>query len=145
MIVLDAYALVAVFAAEPAEDEVTELLRQGDCAMSTLNLAEAADVLARTQGIDTSLTRSAVETLVATNALTVVDVDERRAWRAAQLRARHYDRREATVSLADCVLLATARPGVDSVATPDPPVVGVARAEGVGVVPLPNSTGTRPT
>jgi hypothetical protein len=47
------------------------------------------------------------------------------------------------VSLGDCFVLATAGPG-DAVATADPVVAAVARAEGIGVESLPDSTGRRP-
>ncbi len=84
MIVLDAYAVISVLAAESASTDVEALLRGGDCGVNALNLAEAADVLERTQGIEVSQTRNAVETLVGGGALTIVDVDDRCAWRAAE-------------------------------------------------------------
>lgn len=143
MIVLDAYAIIAILVDEPASDEVADLLGRGDCAVSTVNLIEAADVLARSGRVEIARTRDAVGSL-AGSSLVVVDVDERCAWRAAEIRARHYRRRESEVSLADCVLLATAVPGRDSVATPDLPVINAARAEGLDVIALSDSTGRTP-
>ncbi|MDH5333633.1 MAG: PIN domain-containing protein [Thermoleophilia bacterium] len=145
MIVLDAYAVVAILADEPAGEDVAALLEQGDCGISVLNLAEAADVLERSHGIEATATRDAVDTLVGAGALTAVDVDERRAWRAAELRTRHYRRHDSAVSLADCVLLASVRPGLDAVATPDAPVLAIARLEGLEAIPLPDSAGHRPS
>lgn len=143
MIVLDAYALVALLAAEPAGSEVKALLENEQCAVSALNLSEAADVLQRIHDIDVTATRGVVSTLTG-GSLAVVEVDERRGWRAAELRARYYRRRDCEISLADCVLLATATPGRDAVATSDPPVTRVAGTEGIAVVPLPDRRGQRP-
>lgn len=144
MILLDAYAIIAILADEPASDEVAALLERDHCGVSAVNLTEAADVLARTRGIPVSRTRDAVGSLT-DGPLTLLDVDERRAWRAAEIRARHYRRRTAEVSLADCILLASATPGRDSIATPDHPVVLAARAEGIAVLALTDSHGRRPT
>jgi predicted nucleic acid-binding protein len=143
MIVLDAYALVALLAAEPAGSEVRALLENEQCAVSVLNLSEAADVLQRTHDIDVAATRGVVSTFTGSS-LAVVEMDERCGWRAAELRARYYRRRGSEISLADCVLLATATPGRDAVATSDPPVTRIAGAEGIAVVPLPDRRGHRP-
>ena len=64
------------------------------------------------------------------------------AWPA--LRTVHYRRRSSELSLADCVLLATAEPGRDSVATSDAPVLRAARREGLGAITLPDASGRRP-
>ena len=140
MILLDAYALVALLRAERAGADVRTLLRSGDCGMTASNLAEAADVLERVHGIGIGESRPRVEPLP----LTVVDVDARLAWRAAELRARHYRRRSSEVSMADCVLVAAARPGSDAVATADRAVAVMSRAEGVHVTALPDRRGRRP-
>ena len=144
MIILDAYAIVALLRGEPASELVADLITQGDCALSTVNLAEAADVLERSHGLETSATRAAITTLTSAP-LAILDVDEHCAWRAAEVRAGHYRRRGAEISLADCILLASARPGEDSVATPDPPVIRIAAELGIDVVSLPTSSGRRPT
>jgi rRNA-processing protein FCF1 len=70
-------------------------------------------------------------------------VDESVAWRGALLRARHYHRSTSALSLADCVLVASAGPD-DSIATADPAVATAARAEGIDVIALPSSSGQRP-
>ena len=64
------------------------------------------------------------------------------AWRAAELRGAYYDRRSCPLSLADCLLLAAA--GDDAVATADPRARGGSSLGRMAVVPLPDSTGTRP-
>lgn len=81
------------------------------------------------------------ETLAA-EAYEVVPVDQRIARRAAELRARHYDRRDSALSLADCMALATVAGG-DDFATSDGPLAAAARTEGLEVIPLPNSAGAR--
>jgi uncharacterized protein with PIN domain len=144
VILLDAFALVALLADEPAGQDVAEIIDCGECAVSTVSLVEAADVLERSHGIATAETRAAVTTLMDAP-LRILDVDERRAWRAAEVRAGFYHRRSAEISVADCVLLATARPGVDAIATPDLPLLRIAGQLGVDVIPLPDSSGRRPT
>jgi predicted nucleic acid-binding protein len=130
-VLLDAFALVALLAEEPAADEVEALLRRGDAALTAINLAEALDVLQRVQGI----ARERLETLtgpLVREGLKLLPVDERMARAAADIRARHYHRTRAPVSLADCVLVAAARSS-DVLATADRPLLRVARAEGVQV------------
>lgn len=142
MTLLDAYALVAFLVGGPAEGEVRALLREGDVGFATANLIEVIDVSARAYGVSIDRTRSVLEPLFdQALAVTLLDLDG--AWRAAELRATHYHRTECPVSLADCILLATATQD-DRVATADPDVVGVAERERIAVVRLPDSLGRRP-
>jgi predicted nucleic acid-binding protein len=69
-------------------------------------------------------------------ALTVIPLDLDIARRAAALRSAHYHRSKRPISLADAVLLASARPG-RTIATSDPDVLAVAKAESIEVVALP--------
>lgn len=142
MTILDAYALVALFANEPAAEQVVELLASGDCAVTHVNLCESVYVLDRAYGIGLEESRLAVAPLLSER-LREIGTRESTAWRAAELRLRHYDRRAAPLSLADCVLLAAAGER-DRIATADVPVANAARSEGIGVVALPDSAGTRP-
>lgn len=64
--------------------------------------------------------------------------------RAGDLRAVHYHRERSAVSLADCLALATAESVGEALATPDPALAAMARAEGIEVIPLPDSRGHRP-
>jgi predicted nucleic acid-binding protein len=142
MILLDAYALVAFLAEEPAADEVESLLRAGDTGVTVVNLAEAIDVTQRVHGIPSEQVRGAIGGLIG-DALDVVPHSERDAWRAAELRTRHYDRTRRPLSLADCFL--TAAVGADDqIATSDAPLAETAREEGLTVLGLPDSTGARP-
>ncbi len=140
---LDAYPLVAFLVGEPAADEVKELLAEGDAAASVLNIAEAVDVACRVYGANEPAMRGAVELLVASELLAVSLPSVEAGYRAAQLRIACYRRRERALSLADCFLLAAAG-SEDRIATADPVVAEVARAEGIEVVALPDSAGLRP-
>ncbi len=46
MILLDAYALVALLRGEAAGDEVEKLVRAGDCAATLVNVSECVDDVA---------------------------------------------------------------------------------------------------
>lgn len=142
MILLDAYALVAAATAERAAVEVAEVLRGGDCAVTTSNLAELYDQLVRRVGISADEVDTHVQPLLG-ESLVVRDLDQERAARAGLLRAQLYRRRTAELSLTDCVLLASLEEG-DSVATADPPLARAARRLGHGVMALPDSRGRRP-
>jgi hypothetical protein len=62
------------------------------------------------------------------------DLDAAR--RAAEIRARHYHRSSRPISLADAVLIASAKQG-DRIATADPHVLAVAGAEELEPIALP--------
>ncbi len=128
---LDAYALIALLAKEPAEPEVKRLLRAEDASMPSVNLAEALDYLERREGIGAEDLRALIEPLP----IRVLPLSESIAWDAAALRARHYRRRGRAVSIADCVLVASAEHG-DAIATNDPAVLEIARSEGKNVLEL---------
>ena len=76
--------------------------------------------------------------------LPVVPADRRIAWRAGELRAEHYDRKTAALSLPDCILLASAYDD-DEIASSDGAVVDVARRLGIAAIALPASDGRSPT
>jgi predicted nucleic acid-binding protein len=141
---LDAYAVVALLAGEPAEPEVKLLVREGGCRVTAVNLAEAIDVVARVHRVPLEETRRALEPLTVLGALRTAQSDGEDAWLAADLRIKYYRRRERPLSIADCFLVAHAIRTSDRIATADSPVAEVARAEAVPVVALPDSTGARP-
>jgi PIN domain nuclease of toxin-antitoxin system len=134
-VLLDAYALIALLAEEPAADQVEALLRRGDAAITAVNLAEALDVLQRVEGIPRERLESVTMPLVSER-IALVMIDERIARDAADIRARRYHRTRAPLSLADCILLA-ATGDSDSLATADGPLIRVAAAENVRVHALP--------
>jgi len=143
VILLDAGALVSFLAGEPAASEVRRILAAGDAAIPAPNLAEAIDVLVRVFGNDLGQVEAALVPLIVTR-LPVVPVGEAEARRGAAVRIAHYHRQRSPLSLADCLLLGTAGALGAGVATTDPPVARAARAEGLRVVALPDSTGSRP-
>jgi uncharacterized protein with PIN domain len=140
---LDAYALVALLADEPAGDEVEALLREGGCRVVVVNLAEAIDISQRVHGISAADVRQALEPLFLDGALSAIVSEESDGWLAAELRGKYYDK-DQQLSMADCFLLAHAIGSAQPIATSDPPVANVARSEGAVVMALPDSSGAQP-
>lgn len=143
MTLLDANAFVALLRREPGGPEVAELLRRRECATPAPCLAEVLDKLIRRHGVDPGRLSERFGALI-DESVSVLDVDIRTAWRAGELRATHYHRKTAALSLADCVLLATAGPE-DEIATSDRAVAATAREIGIDLTLLPGSDGRRPT
>lgn len=143
MILLDAYALVALFSDEPAADQVSDLLRQGGCVSPLVNVSESVDVLCRVHGLPFAKVAASFGQLSAAGVVTFVSPDQRSAFRAAEIRQAHYSRRACEVSIADCFLVAEAQRD-DSIATADPALAVVARLESIDVIALPDSSNRRP-
>jgi predicted nucleic acid-binding protein len=141
---LDAYPLVALIGDEPAADEVAQLLESEGAQVPIVNLCEVVDVCRRTYGVAEGELRGVIEPLLLSGTLTPLPSGMPEAWRAADLRATYYDQRARALSLADCLLLAHAAIGGSELATADPAVAEVARAEGLALIPLPDSAGVRP-
>jgi predicted nucleic acid-binding protein len=142
VIILDAYPLVAILADEPAAEEAGRLIVGETASVPTPNLAEVVDVLGRIYGVASDRVRASIESLEESTDLRIRPVDERAAWSAGTLRARHYHRRDCPVSIPDCLLLAVTEPE-DRVATADGHVLAVAEREGIAWIALPDSTGQR--
>jgi PIN domain nuclease of toxin-antitoxin system len=132
---LDAYALVAYLIGGPAQEKVKSILREGETAVATSNLVETFDVAERVHGLPVSLASEKIEGLFA-GSLSVVQLDEHLARRAAELRVEHYHRSRSPLSLADVILIASARVG-DRIATADPDVLSTAGSLGIETVELP--------
>lgn len=143
MTFLDAFALIAFLAGEPAADRVRDLLRAGDCWLSAIQLAETMDVLVRVLEHERSEVERVLDPLLVTE-LGLVEVGEPEARTAAALRQRHYRKGSSELSMADCVLLASAVPRSASIATSDPALATAARREGVTLEALPDSGGRVP-
>jgi len=144
VIFLDAYALVALIADEPAAEEVEKILRDGETRIVIVNLAEAIDISTRVHRLPKEDIRGAIELLLLGNVLSAAVSDEPQAWLAADLRAKHFDKKTSALSMADCFLLAHALTDGGAIATPDPPIAAAAKAEGIELVGLPDSSGKRP-
>lgn len=136
MTLLDAYALVAFLVGGPAAPQVRGLLREGHTSVATANLAEALDVSARAYGLSIERAMEVLEPLL-DGTLGSVPLDLARAQRAATIRARHYHRFTRPISLADAILVASAGPG-DEIATADPDLLAVAKAEAIATITLPS-------
>ncbi len=74
----------------------------------------------------------------------VLPVSGELGMQAGRIRARRYHRERAAVSLADCVAAAAALAHRLPLATADPALATMLRAEGGDVHPLPDSRGRRP-
>ena len=135
MTLLDAYALIAFLIGGPAAAQVRSILREGDAGVTTANLVEVLDVSERVHGLPIMRSTEVLDPLFE-GALVSNPLDFGLARRAAEIRARHYDRASRPISLADAVLVASAKAG-DSIATADPDVLAVARAEKLATVALP--------
>jgi predicted nucleic acid-binding protein len=142
VILLDAQGLVALLANEPAADDVEDILERAGAGITAVNLAEAIDISERVLGIDTRVVQPAID-LLRDSVLHVLPASEDDALRAGRLRSHRYHRSRAAISIPDAFLIAAAQPG-DSIASADAAVVAVARAEGVEVLLLPDSSGRRP-
>jgi len=137
---LDAYALIAFVVGGSAAQQVRAILRDGDAAVATANLVEVLDVSQRVHGVPIPRAMEVLEPLFE-SALTSIPLDLSVAHRAAEVRAKHYHRSSCPISLADAVLIASATGG-DRIATADPDVLTVAKAEDVASVALPGQGGT---
>jgi uncharacterized protein with PIN domain len=142
VILLDAYALTALLAGEPAADEVGQIIATEDTVVASPNLAEAADRLGRIHGIAVERTRAAVESLEQATNLHLRTAEPAHAWCAAELRVKHYHRVRRPLSLGDCLLLAMTD-GDDQLATADPHVLTTAGEEQIGWIALEDSQGRR--
>lgn len=137
MRLLDASALLALFFDEPAGPPVAELLEQGRCAIPSTCLTEVVDRATRRRGVPSAAVVTQIDLLTG-GGLVVVPIDSRLALDAGRVRAEHYDRNAAAISLADCLLIAAAS-GRDQIVTSDPALARVAGKRGIEVIRLPPS------
>lgn len=142
MTLLDTSAALAFLWSEAGDVEVAALLREGDCAISAACLSEIVDQLIRRGGSEPAEVAEKLGPLLE-EVVAVPAVDATIGWRAGELRAEHYDRSESDLSQVDCLLLATANAG-DEIASSDESLLGVAHRVGIGTIPLPDSSGSRP-
>jgi PIN domain nuclease of toxin-antitoxin system len=136
--------MLGLLLAEPALEEVEQLLRAGDSAIMATSLAEVVDRLIRRRGVTPAEVQERLGPLV-DEVLTVLPIEKSVGWHAGELRARHYQRSDAALSLADCVLLATAVADRHSIATSDHALAQAAHSSEIEVIPLPASDGSRPS
>jgi predicted nucleic acid-binding protein len=137
--VLDAYAVVAFFRAEPAAAEVKALLKGRDAALTAVGVAEVLDHLIRVVGADEE---DAALDLAQLRLLDGLPVTPDVGAAAGRLRARRYHRQRCAVSLADCIAAEAARSRHEPLATSDPHLLDVCHAEQIARLVLPQSDGS---
>ncbi len=142
MILLDAYAVIAYLRDEPAAAAVETVL-SSPTVLTGVNAAEVVDQMTRVFGQDADAVRADLALLVHCG-LTIVPVGAQEGLFAGQLRAAHYHRGSRPVSLADCVAAACALSHDWMLATSDPPLAALVRAEGGQVLALADSSGRVP-
>ena len=142
MTVLDAYAVISFLRGENAADEVAALLR-APTLLPAVNQAEIVDQMVRTYRREADDVEADLA-LLSQAGMDIEPLDSATAVLAGRLRARHYHRERCAVSLADCVAAATAIMNDRPLATADPALAGVLRAERGEVVGVPDSNGRRP-
>jgi PIN domain nuclease of toxin-antitoxin system len=142
MTVLDAYAVVAYLRGEPSSGEVADLLRE-PTQLTAVNAAEVVDQMTRVFGGDPDSIEADIA-LLAHAGMQMLPVTPELAIQAGRLRARHYHRQHAAVSLADCIAAAAALTTSRPLATADPVLATVVRGEGGHIRALPDSRGQRP-
>jgi predicted nucleic acid-binding protein len=145
MAIFDAAPLVAVLLGETGGLASGRMLSDTDAghAVCALNAAEIVDRVSRGSGEPAATVAAGME-LWFEAALRCVPLDWSRARRAAELRARHYHRTRSPVTLADCGAIALAEELGMELVTSDGAMIRVARAIGVDVLPVPDSSGRTP-
>ena len=142
MTVLDAYAVIAYLRDEAAADAVGELLRT-PTTLSTINAAEVIDQLVRVYGQEPDDVHADL-LLLSHVGMRLKDVPTHVGFSAGRLRELHYHRERMAVSLADCVAAATALADGLPLATADPPLATLVRAEGGKIYALSDTQGRLP-
>ena len=137
--VLDAYAVIAYLLNEPAADDVAELFTQ-PTVLASVNAAEVMDQMVRVWKHDPDDVDVALAMLTKVN-MVIAPARPAIALYAGRLRARHYDKRTCSVSMADCFAAATALDMRLALATSDPHLAQLMAAENGHVTRLPDSRG----
>lgn len=142
MTVLDAYAVIAYLRGESSAEEVTGLLR-GPALLTSVNAAEVCDQMVRVFDADPDELEADLA-LLAHAGVTMLAVSHELGVEAGRIRARRYHRERSAVSLADCIAASAALSSHQPLATADPALAAVVRAEGGQVHPLADSKGRLP-
>lgn len=139
MIVLDAYAVIAYLRGERAAPQVRLLLDSGGASLTAVGVAEVLDHLVRRAGVDEE---DAILDLAQIGLLDGIVVDSVIGVAAGRLRGRRYHRSRCDVSMADCIAACCANARNETLATSDPHLLDICRAEGIATVILPGSDGS---
>jgi predicted nucleic acid-binding protein len=136
-LVVDAAPLISLLRDEANADRVVQAIGDVGVSVSTVTLAEVADVLERVHGWPSDVVADAVSGVLGV-AVEFVPPTPEIAVRAGSLRASQYRRRANDISLGDCFVLATASHG-EGVVTSDRALARSARAEGIEVALVPRN------
>lgn len=142
MTVLDAYAVISYLRDERSAGEVEGLLRE-PTVLTSVNAAEVRDQMVRVFGADADGLEADLA-LLSHSGMTILAVTPEMGMDAGRIRARHYHRERCAVSLADCIAASASLAGHGPIATADPALAAVVRAEAGRVYALPDSKGERP-
>lgn len=138
MIVLDAFAVLALLKGEPAAHEVRSFL--GEAQLTSNGLGEVVDHLVRVLGHDVE---EVLLDLAELGLLAALPVEALDGLRAGVLRSSHYHRTTRAVSLVDCTAAEAARTRSARLATADPHLLDLCDEEGISVIALVDSQGRR--
>jgi predicted nucleic acid-binding protein len=143
--VLDAYAVIAFFRAEPAAGAVRPLLKRPGITLTTVGVAVVLDHLIRIVGVDEE---NATLDVAQLGLLDGIPVSPALGAAAGRLLARRYHRSRCPVSIADCIAAEAARSRTEPLATSDPDLLDLCHVEDIARIVLPRSDGsvwTRPS
>jgi predicted nucleic acid-binding protein len=137
LILLDACAVIAFFAGEPAMEEVTELLdSEVTIFMTAIGRAEVVDFLIRNLKVDKDTARADLSQLPISETLAI---DANLAEIAGAIRGMKYQRTSRCLSMADCCAIAVAQHYRLTLASSDADLLLTADEMGVATKSLPNS------
>ena len=141
MILLDACAVIAFFAGEPAMEEVTALLDSEETTfMTAIGRAEVIDFLIRNLKVDEDTARADLSELPISETLAI---DANLGDRAGAIRGMKYQRTSRCLSMADCCAIAVAQHFCLTLVSSDADLLLTADEMGVATKSLPNSSGKR--
>ena len=138
MIVLDAFAVIALLRGEPAAGQARALIERGDAELTAVGLAEVIDHLVRVMEVEDEQAALDIAQLGIDHP---APLDADTALAAGLLRSKHYHRTRRAVSLADCIAAATAGERGAELATSDSHLLALCQDEGIAYVALPDSRG----
>jgi len=141
LILLDACAVIAYFAGEPAMEEVIALLESDTTTfMTAIGRAEVIDFLIRNLNVDEDTARADLAELPISETLAI---DANLGESAGTIRGTKYHRTSRCLSMADCCAIAVAQHYRLTLASSDADLLMTANEVGVATKSLPNSQGKR--
>ena len=142
MRVFDADPLVSVLLDRPGAKKIAAALDADltECRVSSITYSRVIERVARESASSARDVAGVIDWWIA-GGLSVDPVDADLAAAAAAIRAEHYDRERAPISLVDCHAMALAAAHNAELAASDAGVLRVARTIGLSVLALPDQTG----